>query len=556
MADLTTQVLRPNSTPQAGTGVTVTGAGSASTVLADSLDTTFVSINGLCRLDSQVLRVGFPTPTIPAGAKVYSVGLRRRILTQVASTPAPTIPVCNHWFRSVTGTIQVAGQVQDILKYFFNSTCPSSPVTTPTTAVWVEENLGTFLTGPGGQSWDATTNLNGLTLDQGRGDASTGTTLSVSAVYLDVTYQRISTITVTAPTSTIPDTRPTVKWSYASPDSQPQAAYQVAIYTAAQVASLGFAPFVTVPIQGSGVKLGEDLQWTLTADITDGVYSAYVQATSQWSGTGAFPTAIASSTWTRTATPASPPPSAVLDSAVFDEANNRVQLTFHPGGSSPATTAFSVQASRDNGASWGFIPSLSLLPANGMTPLVVIDYVANLNAISQYRVIAFSGSPYVAAQQPSNVLSVTPVSDKHWLKNPNNPLLNTPLPVKAPKTDEGIKTTKRRTMGTFYPLGGEGSEVLPFIVYGPTHGDEYEFELFFELDDLTNVWPIVDELDRTGGVLLLQKPDATQLWIGIGPGATGQDTTENYDALPGHPKVVQWRRRKLVMTQTREPDYF
>lgn len=556
MAVLTVQTLRPNSTPQAGTGVTLTGGSPASTLLADNSDATFISINGLCRLDSQVLRIGFPTPTIPAGAKVYSVGLRRRTLTQPTTVPAQNIPVCNHWFRSVTGTIQVAGQIQDILKYFFNSNCPSSPPTTPTTAVWVEENLGTFLTGPGGQPWDTATNLTGLTYDIGRGDATPSTALSVSAVYLDVTYQQISTITVTAPTGTTSDTRSTVRWSYASPDSQPQQSSNVAIYTAAQVASLGFQPFVTVPLQTSGVVLGEGLSWTLTSDLTDGTYSAYVQVTSQWSGPGSFPTAIASSTWTRTATPANPPPSAILDSAAFDAANNRVQLVFHPGGASPATTAYSVQASRDNGASWAFIPSLSLLPANGMTPLVGYDYVAPLNAISQYRVVAFSGSPYVAAQQPSNTLSVTPVGDEHWLKNPNNPLLNTVLPVKAPKSDEGIKTTKRRTMGTFYPVGGQGSEVLPFIVYGPTHGDQYEFELFFELDDLADVWPIVDELDRTGGVLLLQKPDATQLWVGLGPGASGQDTTENYNALPGYPQVTQWRNRKLVMTQTREPDYF
>jgi hypothetical protein len=396
----------------------------------------------------------------------------------------------------------------------------------------------------------------GLTYDIGRDDASTTTTLSVSAVYLDITYQQASSITVTGPTGTVSSTRPTVTWTYASPDSQPQAASNVAVYTAAQVASLGFAPFVTVPIQTSGVTLGESLSWTLTSDLTDGTYSAYVQAFSQWSGPGSFPTAVSSTTWTRLATPASPPPAAVLDSAVFDVTNNRVQLVFEPGGTTPATTAFLVQASRDNGTSWTAIPSLSYLSANGMTPLTVYEYTAPLNIISQYRVIAYSGAVLVAAQAPSNVLSVTPTGDKHWLKNPSNPLLNTPLPVAVSKSDTGIKVTKRRTMGTFFPLGSDGSEALPFIVGGPTHGDEYEIELFFELDDLTNVWPIVDELDRTGGTLLLQKPDGSQVWVALGPGASGQDTTENYNALPGVPTRVQWRRRKLTMTQTRVPDYF
>lgn len=553
MTDLTVQVLRPNSTPQLGVGTAVVGGASANAVLADSSDTTFITVNGLCRLDSQVLRVGFPAPSVPAGAKVYSVGLRRRILSIVTSPTTPA-PICNHWFRSVTGSITVAGQVQNILKFFFSSTCPTSP--SPTVGTWVEENLGTYTTGPGGQPWDPATNMTGFTYDIGRGDADPSTTLSVSAVYLDVTYQQISTISVTGPTGSVTTTRPAVTWTYASPDSQPQAASQVAVYTAAQVAAVGFQPFVTVPIQGSGVVLGEGLSWTLTADLTDGTYSAYVQATSLWSGPGSFPTAIASTTWTRASAPASPPPAALLNSAVFDGTNNRVQLSFQPGGPTPATTALSVQASRDNGTSWEFIPSLYLLPPNGLTVLVEYDHVAPINAISQYRVIAYSGSPFVAAQQPSNVLSVTPIGDKHWLKNPNNPLQNTILPVAAPKSETGIKVTKRRTMGTFFLLGGTGSEVFPFIVQGPTHGDEYEFEFFFELDDLTNIWPIVDELDRTGGTLLLQKPDATQLWVGLGPGASGQDTTENYNALSGDPTTVQWRRRKLVMTQTVAPDFY
>jgi hypothetical protein len=246
----------------------------------------------------------------------------------------------------------------------------------------------------------------------------------------------------------------------------------------------------------------------------------------------------------------------VLNSATFDSTNNRVQLIFQPGGSTPATTAFTVQASRDNGASWSFIPSLSYLPANGMTALTVYDYVAPLNVLSQYQVISYSGSVLVAATTPSNTKSVTPTGDKHWLKNPANPLLNTTLPVSVTKSDEGIKVTKRRMMGTFFLLSGPGSQVLPFVVQGPTYGDELTIELFFELDDLVHIWPIVDELDRSGGTLLLQKPDGTQLWVALGPGASGQDTTENYNALPGDPTTVQFRRRKLTMTQTVPPDFY
>src|ERR1700743_1732392 len=105
---LTVTTLRPNSTSQIGTGGgTSAVGGTAAAVLADNLDTTYVQILSLCRLDSQVIRVGFPTPTLPAGAKVYSVGLRRRILSVVAGSDAP---VSNHWFRTVNGQIIVGGQ--------------------------------------------------------------------------------------------------------------------------------------------------------------------------------------------------------------------------------------------------------------------------------------------------------------------------------------------------------------------------------------------------------------------------------------------------------------
>lgn len=572
---LTTITQRPISTPQLGSG-TVVGAATAHAALADSSDSTYVQQASRIRLDQQVTRVGFATPTLPAGAKVLSVSIRDRVQSVVPGIPAPA---CHHWLRSSTGAILIAGEVPDILRLSFNSTIPTTP-----TSTWIDRTVGSSTTGPGGQTWNVTDpvtglagNLTGLTYELGRGDDFLTSALRCSSVFLDIVYQQASTVTVTGPTGTSTATTPTVTWTYASADSQPQQAYRVVVYTAAQVAAPGFTAFTTAPIQASaltpgttwtatsGWVLGEDLSWTLPAAITDGNYAAYVQATSRWAGSGDFPTGTASTTWARGAAPSNPPPAATLSAATFDVANNRVALTFVPSGSSPTTLAFTVEASRNGGQKWDPIPRLTQIPASGMTPITNYDYVAPLNITSQYRVIALNGSPLVGALSPSNVLSATPKDTRHWLKHPGNPLLNTPLPVQAPRTsDVGIQITKRRMMATFQLIGGAGTEVLPFTVYGPTYGDEYQLELFFGsgnngmtgADELNYLWPAVDQLDRAGTTLLFQKPDGDQLWVAPGPGASGTDTQENYNTSSGNPTRVQWRRRKLVLTETTQPSFF
>ena len=561
--------VRPNSTSQMGLASnTVVGAASANAALADSSDTSYVQLSALARLDSEVIRVGFPAPSLPAGAKVLSVGLRRRIQTVVITDPINQPPPVTHtWLRCLLGLIEVVGQAQQPKKSIVSRSCPTSTVTSQ----WVEEDLGS-VPPPGGAVWDPATTLSNVTLDIGRDTAVQ--TLRVSAVYLDITYQQQSAVTAIGPTGSSTATRPTVTWTYSSPDSQPQQGYRVAVYTAAQIAQGGFTPFVTTPIQASnwtpgttwspisGWLLGEDLQWTLTGDLTDGAYTAYVQAQSRWSGGGDFPTAVASTSWTRAAAVSPPPqqvppPPAVLLAATFDATNSRVAVTFKPGGLSPTTTAFTVQASRDNGVTWISIPRLTYLPANGTSPVTDYDYnFFELNVQTRYRVVAYTGTPRVAATVPSNALSVTPTGDQHVLKHPGNPLLKTVLPVAAPKPGEGIKITERQVQGTFQPVGGAGSTVLPITVSGPNSGLEYELEALFIRGEPSFAYyePVV-QLQRSGSVLLWQRPDGN-VWVKLGPGVSGRDTEETYDAVPGDPRKVAWRRRKLTLTEQDPPAFY
>lgn len=551
---LTTITYQPTSSPQMGSWTAV-GAATGWQAVSSGTNTEFVELlPGTCRLPSQQIFFGFPTPSLPAGAQVYSVGVRRTIQCVV---PPPT-PLCYHWFISYSGTVSVSGQSLTPSTVFFSSTNP----TNSQTGVFVTETIYTSTAAPDGTAWNPATNLasGNFFYAMGRGSVpNDNATLEVSEVYLDVTYQQLSSVTVTGPTGTSPATQPTITWNYVSADSQPQQGFRVAVYTLAQTLAGGFTPFTTTPIDGtSGFVLGEDQQWTMSIDLTNGQYAAYVQVESQWAGPGSFLSSIGSTTWTRSAS--SPPSNAVFNSAVFDAENNRVALTFTPGGASPATAAFTVFASRDGGQSYNPIPSLSYVSASGMSPVTVYDYVAPLNTTSQYFVLAYGGSPLAAAAGASSVLTATPVGDRAWLKDPSNPILNTILPIASPKqSEDGISITKRRMQGAFQLLGGPGTQQLPVIVSGPTYGDEYALELIFVQDDPSvpmSLFAAVDELDRSGNTLLLQLPDGTQLWVVTGPGASSQDTQEKYNAIPGDPTTTYWRRRKLTMTQVDAPAFY
>jgi hypothetical protein len=94
-------------------------------------------------------------------------------------------------------------------------------------------------------------------------------------------------------------------------------------------------------------------------------------------------------------------------------------------------------------------------------------------------------------------------------------------------------------------------------VFGPVYGDEYAIEFKFNTnDELNTYWPAVQQLNQSGSVLLLQFPDGHQVWGTMGPGAAGTNTEETYNSLPGDPTVTQWRRWKLVFTETGPPDYY
>jgi hypothetical protein len=555
--------IRPNSTSSIGVVTnTVTGAANAHTAWSDNTDTSYVQLTARCRNDPQVVRVGFPTPTIPAGAKVLSVGLRRRVATVITPAPGVTSPVGLHWFRCLEGSILIYGQSLTPYKAPFSSQCP----TDATGGTYLEESLGSLPTAPSGAAWDATTNLatGNFFYDYGRGD-DVGGNHRVSEIYIDVVYQQQSVVAVTGPTGSVASTTPTATWTFTSPDNIPQQGYEVALYSAAQVAALGFAPFVSSPLQTSGPQLGEDLQWAIPNAIPDGSYSVYVRSTAKWSGPGDFVTAIASTTFTRAVAAggggqpaAAQPPNATLSSAVFDATNDRVAITMVPSSGSPTTAAYDVQVSRDGGVTWDTPPSLTRVTATGMTPLVLYDYLAPISAVSQYRILSYSlsSSKYVAAAATSSTLSVTTTGSTWRLADPANPLLNcVVIPVAGGKDGKANPITYPRMIATFQTLSGGGTEQPPIVRSGPTYGEAGTLTLRFQDAQLAN-WPLFLQQLQSGHTLLLKKSFAEQKWIRLAAGPNTQDPKLTYDVKPGKASSIYWREITLGYCQCRAPLWY
>lgn len=538
----TTVTLRPTTVLQAGTGVTLTGGTNIATMLSDNLDTSFISINSKCRLPTQVVSLGFTAPTIPSGAQIVSVTLRQRSLSVTTGQPRPRH--C-HWFRcnDYRGQNFVTTIIEDIFKDFHPHQHPQT-----TTATWTTETVFSSPTDPLGNPWTSASFTNGFALDIGRDDDAGGA-MEISEVYLDVVYQQQAAITVTAPTGTVTASgTPTVIWAYTQGDSLPQVASRTAIYTAAQVAGLGFVPFVTAPVQQSGWVTGdqgEALQWIIPQALVNGGWSAYVQVKQKWDGTTDFTSAIASTSWTQSVAGC---PDPVLSSAVFDAVHNRVRLTVVPASSSPVTAVFQAFRSDDNGLTFNLIRFGTNVTANGMTPVTIDDYEAPLNKPAQYKVLAYgvTSGVFFPSAHYSATLTVTPATgNAWWLKDPINPLGNTVLPVAT----LGDKVTQQKNYGVFDTIGG-GTTTYKVVVEGSRFGLEGTLDLMCHVNQAQDYWAAFDALDSSGHTLLLQYPTGEQHFVRLVPGEQGSDKSWTWD-MTFTSDEVKYRKAQVSYVEVR-----
>jgi hypothetical protein len=526
-----TTTLRPSTTIQLGSW-TVVGAATAAAALAANVTTEYVQLTPRCRLDSQVLKLGFPALTLPANAQIFSVGVQ--VLVQTVVPPAPQ-PTCCGTFRCQRPQNILTTIIAAIFQFLFGPWyVPQAP-----TVTWMPQTLEYLTTDPSGNPWTIAS-FNSFEVDLARNDLNNNP-LRYAELYVNVNYSLTGTVTVTAPTGTVTTlARPTVTWVYANPQSDVQQAFQVAIYSAAQVAGLGFIPFTTAPYDSSGGWVySANQQWTGNYDVVNGTWWAYVQAQATWVGFGTFTTSAASTSWTQSVSGA---PVATLNSATYDPVNNRVILSFQPSTSSPATTQFAVQVSRNLGGTWGPVRNYMLVPATGMTPVTAYDYEAPLNAVSQYRVLAYGTVVGVLTPSAtySTVLSVTAGPTSQFsLKDPINPVLNIiGLPIKY----LGDTVTWRKSQAIYEVISGLPT-AYKVAVTGPTYGIEGTFNLAMKEQDNTDFFTAFNTIEETGHTLLLQYPTGEQHYLVFGPGTVGSDKTYTWDLDP-----VTNKRRYTMMS--------
>lgn len=498
--------VRPNGTVALGNWSVVVAA-NAHTALSDNLDTTFVQNVNRCTLESQKLRLALGDVSLPAGAKIRSVRATARCGT---ITGGAVQPRCLLWFAQTVVENALTLNISRLIQAIFAFNCPRPPPAAPTTT-WVLQQLEYRTVDTVGQEWTQAA-VNAFELRLGRDNA--GTNLRLAEVYCDVDYNERPVATATGPTGTTTDTtRPTITWTYADPESDPQASWMVRVFSDDQYLAAGFDPLTSPAYAESGSPvdpwvLGQDLQWTVSRDLVNDTYRAYVQVSQVWDGLGEHRSVVSFIGWIQNV----PGPPQPLLTATHEPSLNRIRLDLAKGGTSPATETYNIDHSDDAGLSWAPVRGGVQVVAVGGDTAQLYDGEAPLNVARWYRVQAFRtlGSIKVASMF-SATASAVPASRECWLKDPLAPTLNAVLPVAA----GGDQPRRVRDQGVFKPLTAVGGTARAIAVLGPRYGREGTLKLVFDGADGAD-WAAFNALYDTRRTLLYQIPDGEQFYIALG----------------------------------------
>jgi len=266
---MATYVLRPNANWNNDSLFTISG-GSASVhaALADNSDSTFIT-----RTSNTIpafYEGEFGTTTLAATEQVLSVNLRARIVVGTAGNAQFSLGVItDRNGRTV---------------YY------SVPITKQNTLALSTVDFALNMTSaPNGAAWTQTL-IDNLVFKFSDNATATADKTSIYEVYVDVLTTAQPTVTVTAPSGTITTTSfPSVVWTYADTDGDPQSAYEIKIFDSTTYGASGFDEDTSTPSVETGIVASSNNGQTLEADLANSTtYRAYVRVAQLANGVNYF----------------------------------------------------------------------------------------------------------------------------------------------------------------------------------------------------------------------------------------------------------------------------
>lgn len=388
---MATYTLRPNANWNNASAFTISGgAGSVHAALADDADGTFITRTSTTIPASYETEFG--TTTLGANERVQFVNLRARMTIGTAGNVSLAL-----------GVITDRNGREVYYSVPFNK-LNTLAITTIDTAL-------KLTTAPNGEAWsqDLLDNLVVKFSDDATTSADRGTLVEL---FLDVVTTTRPTVTVSAPSGTITDTTfPSVTWTYADADGDPQSAYEVKIFDSDTYGDASFDPNTSTPSVTTGIVTSSNDGQTLEADLADGTtFRAYVRVAQLLNGSNYFSDYAFSQFTIDVDAPATPLISAFYDSAegaivvtVFGRSNvlsaNQASLETNTSGwtavSNCAIARSTAQASVGSASleltatsSGDMTASTTLATKFTVTPSQKFSAIANFKANSTSRSVA------------------------------------------------------------------------------------------------------------------------------------------------------------------------
>ena len=294
---MATYTLRPNANWNNASAFTISGgSGSVHAALSDDSDTTYITRTSTTVPASYEAEFG--TTTLSASEKIVYVNLRARLSV------------------GTTGQAQLSlGVISDrngrTVSY-------SVPYTKQNTFAMATVDTALKLTAsPTGEAWSQTA-IDNLVVKFTDNATTSADRSSLFELYVDVVTTAQPTVTVTAPSGTITDTTfPSVTWTYADTDGDPQSAYEIKVFDSTTYGSGSFSADTSTPTVETGIVASSNDGQTLEADLADGTtYRAYVRVAQLVNGANYFSSWAYSQFTIDVDAPATPLLSAFFDSTI------------------------------------------------------------------------------------------------------------------------------------------------------------------------------------------------------------------------------------------------